>query len=97
MRLPGMTSCHSGLLVVAFTQCNTPPESWCNPSPKTSKSPASAGELTDASFRYGADLVQVAAGGVFAASGKRYAEGRLNAPIPATYMLSFTGNGDAKK
>src|SRR6476646_929643 len=84
IRLPGITNCHSGLLVVALTQCKTPPESVCSPSPKTSKSPTTAGELTDASLRYGALFVHVAAGGFFALKGNRCAEGRLNAPIPAT-------------
>ena len=36
-------------------------------------------------------------GGFFAASGNRCADGRLNAPIPATYTPSFTGTGAAMK
>ena len=39
-----------------------PPESWCMPSPKTSKFPLTAGLETDASSKYGADRLQTGLG-----------------------------------
>ena len=77
-----MVNSHSGLLVVALMQCSTPPESWCMPSPNTSRSPTTAGELTEASLRYGDDLLHTGSGADFAAIGNRLIVGRLKPPSP---------------
>src|SRR4051794_8810943 len=74
-----------------------PPESWWRPSPKTRAFPATAGELTEASLRYGADRDHAGCAGPFAPMGYTATVGRLNAPMPARKTRSPTGTGLATK
>src|SRR5579885_1571118 len=55
IRSPGIGNCQTGRPVSEVRQWRVPPASWCMPSPKTSRLPATAGDETDASRRYGAD------------------------------------------
>src|SRR5947209_3608270 len=96
MRSPAIGSCQTGR-PASVTQWRTPPESWCMPSPNTIRLPATAGDDTDASLRYGAVRDHAGFGSPVPSAGYSATVGRLNAPSPATYTFGPTGTGDATK